>query len=277
MKKFFCTIFLSPLAFSVLTLQPAQAQTGDRSISTLYNELQTAVCFNDWDEALSLLTPMISSSEITANYRTELIRFRQQVQDWRASNTEFSDHPNCGSTPATGTEAEISQHPAPDQTPTHIEVIQPTDSSPRTSFTTRPTAPSNSQADTEQCQELANVMNWAGSQAESMLSQANFSDINSLVGMLTNLARVSEQAANHLQTVQLTDRQLQTFQRSFISVYQRFDQVTGAFVSSANAEAFDTMEQQNAQLQNLAEQEFSLINQVNSYCGSEVITIQGNS
>ncbi|MEM9448579.1 MAG: hypothetical protein AAGA75_08600 [Cyanobacteria bacterium P01_E01_bin.6] len=268
MNKLFCTLLLTPLAFSSLLLRPAQAQTGDRSLGTLYDDLQTAVCLNNWDEALSVLSPMIGSSEITATYRDELIQFRQQVQTWRARQAVFSDQPNCDSVIAQADAEAAGQASAQEA------ALQAAAAARQTAATTQPEVRNNTRSTMSQCVDLANVMNWAGSQAESMLGQANFNDLNSLVSMLGGLATVSEQAATGLQGIQLTNRQLQTYQQSFTSLYQRFHQVTDAFVSSANAGSFNAMEQQNDQLQNLAEQEFSLINQVNSYCGSEVITVR---
>ena len=92
--------------------------------------------------------------------------------------------------------------------------------------------------------------------------------------MLSGLAGLSEQALSSLYAISLNDGQLQTYQQNFISVYQGFSQVTRDFVTAANAGDFSNMEQGNAQIQNLANRELSLIAQVNDYCGRDIIANQ---
>jgi hypothetical protein len=271
MNKFLCTLFLTPLVFFGVTRQPAHAQSGAGYVRALYDDLRTAVCANDWDDALAILSPMIAASEITERYRAELIEFRQRVQDWRATQAEFLDQPNCPPASPAADPATVVNPTPQDSTP--IRVIQPTDTS-QTARDPLSASPSTRPQDLNQCTALGNVMNWAGSQSQTLLNEANFSNIDSLIGMLTRLADVSEQAATSLQTLQLGDRQLRTYQQNFIAVYEQFDLATNGFVNSVNASELDDMEHHNAQLQDLAQQEFSLINQVNSYCGSEVIAVQ---
>jgi len=266
MKKFLHTLILTPLVCSAVSIQQAHAQTGDRSVSALYDDLRIAVCLNDWDDAMSVLNPMIESAEITESYRTELIQFRQRVENWQSTDAQFSNQPGCGSVLA---DSEVTA-----QQPRQIDVVQSAEVTQRVPLTTGSDTRTDTRVDIAQCLELANVMNWAGNQSETLLSQSNFSDLDALVQVLSGLATVSEQAADDLQTLQLSNRRLQSFQRGFISIYERFDQVTNAFVNSVHSEELGAMEQQNAQLQNLAEQEFSLINQVNAYCGRDVIAIR---
>jgi predicted S18 family serine protease len=122
-----------------------------------------------------------------------------------------------------------------------------------------------------QCTELGTVVNWTDSQATTLLSRTDIADIDSLVMMLSGLAGVSEQAVSNLRSLQVTDSQLQTYQQEFISIYEGFRQATQGFVQAADEGEFTTMEQSNTQIQTLANQELNLINQVNAYCGQEII------
>ena len=273
MNRLLSAILLTPLVFSVIASERSHAQTNGRSINSLYTDLQAAVCLNDWDEALTLINPMIGSSEISGSYREELIRFRRQLQDWRATQAEFPSQPQCENATAdvqrtaTSSRGESSQ-PAI-STANQDLVLTPTNSrSPET-------RPANTAAPLlSQCIELGNVINWTDSQATSLFERTDLSDLNALVRMLSGLAGLSEQALSSLYAINLNDGQLQTYQQNFISVYQGFSQVTRDFVSAANAGDFSNMEEGNAQIQNLANQELSLISQVNAYCGRDIIANQ---
>lgn len=94
MNKFFqlSTASVLALAFHVL---PASAQT--QSVEQLRTDLQNAVCLNDWDDAVRVTSSLIGSSEITPQYRQELVDFRRELQGWQASQAQFdrSSNPDC--------------------------------------------------------------------------------------------------------------------------------------------------------------------------------------
>ena len=77
--------------------QSVQAQTSARNlrVQQLYSELQAAVCRNDWEQALEVIQPLIGSSGISSSYRGELIRFRHQLEDFRAARSEFAASSSC--------------------------------------------------------------------------------------------------------------------------------------------------------------------------------------
>jgi hypothetical protein len=74
----------------------ARSQTQDVSVQQLYNVLQGAVCRNDWNGALAVINPMLGSPDISSAYRQQLLRFRYQLEDWRAARTIVENIPNCG-------------------------------------------------------------------------------------------------------------------------------------------------------------------------------------
>lgn len=61
----------------------------------LYASLQEAVCRNDWDGAIATIGPLIASPEVTSTYREDLIRFRHQLEQYRASRSQFISAPGC--------------------------------------------------------------------------------------------------------------------------------------------------------------------------------------
>ncbi|NEQ22528.1 MAG: hypothetical protein F6K28_25780 [Microcoleus sp. SIO2G3] len=89
-------------ALSLLAALPAVAQTP--AIDRLQIELQTAVCQNDWPQAIDRVNQLIGSEELLPENRERLVRYRLQLQSWRASGARFANLPNCGAanfTPAT--------------------------------------------------------------------------------------------------------------------------------------------------------------------------------
>jgi hypothetical protein len=67
----------------------------DQSIYQLHAALQTAVCRNDWDSALVVINPLIGSPNISPAYREQLVRFRSQLQGWRAVEARFASGASC--------------------------------------------------------------------------------------------------------------------------------------------------------------------------------------
>jgi hypothetical protein len=77
--------------------QEAQAVdlSQDMRMRQLYNELQSSVCQNDWDRALTAIQPMIGTPNAPALYREQLVQFRDRLEHWRASQAEFRNLPDC--------------------------------------------------------------------------------------------------------------------------------------------------------------------------------------
>ncbi|MDJ0707827.1 MAG: hypothetical protein QNJ46_31515 [Leptolyngbyaceae cyanobacterium MO_188.B28] len=75
----------------------AKGQT--QNIPELPPNLQKPVCENDWEASLNLIDPLIANSSITHEYRTQLIGFRQLLQDWHGGSSQISNLPGCESIP----------------------------------------------------------------------------------------------------------------------------------------------------------------------------------
>lgn len=63
--------------------------------AALQNELELAVCLNEWPYALSLIDPLIATPNITPGYRSELVQFRHQLQDYATINAVMPTSPTC--------------------------------------------------------------------------------------------------------------------------------------------------------------------------------------
>ena len=61
----------------------------------LQAELQLAICLNEWEYALDVISPLIASSDISAAHREDLVRFRYQLQDLSESDAVVGNIPNC--------------------------------------------------------------------------------------------------------------------------------------------------------------------------------------
>ncbi len=78
------------------TLVFSATNPDDISAQQRYTALQGSVCSNDWNEALRVIGPLMGSPSISAQYRSNLVSFRRQLETWRASNTRFDTVPGCG-------------------------------------------------------------------------------------------------------------------------------------------------------------------------------------
>lgn len=81
------TVLLSAIAPS------AHAQTANQ----YQHQLNRAVCLNNWTEALSFVRLLIGSEQTTPQQRQQLVTFRNQLENYRASNAVFdrTGDPNC--------------------------------------------------------------------------------------------------------------------------------------------------------------------------------------
>lgn len=51
-------------------------------IQVLRSNIETALCFNEWDLAMDLTSQLMATEGVNSAYRTELVRFRGQIQTW---------------------------------------------------------------------------------------------------------------------------------------------------------------------------------------------------
>lgn len=267
MNTFLSTLLLTPLVFSGF-LFSGQAHAQTRSLEHLRDELQVAVCLNNWDDALSLLSPMIGSSDITASYREELIRFRQQVQNWRATRAEFSNQSNCDDIIA---QAEAD---AAAETAAREDAIQAADAARQNAILSQPEVRNTTRSTSAQCLELAAVINWVDSEARSLMTQVNTTDPASLIRMIERLADLSALTVTNLQSLQLSDNQLRTYQQRFTTIYQSYISAIRMLVNAINSASLNLIQQQDLQIETLVNQEANLVSELNSFCGQNVITVQ---
>jgi hypothetical protein len=75
---------------------PAAANNGDLNVVYgLLNELDRAICFNQWDQALALTDALIATDSITDAYRLELMTFRQELMSHQTNRAIIPDNTSC--------------------------------------------------------------------------------------------------------------------------------------------------------------------------------------
>lgn len=72
----------------------------DLQLRQLHSNLQASVCRNDWDSALAAISPLMVTPGIPTQYQEQLVYFRHQVENWRATQAQFVNTPNCGGSSA---------------------------------------------------------------------------------------------------------------------------------------------------------------------------------
>lgn len=259
MQRITSALLALPIALSVGSLMPgtsrsALAQRVAPDIWELHEQLQAAVCQNDWSEALSVINPMLGMSNLSAQYRQDLIQFRQQMLGWRRQGRVFNNQPNCDR-PSNST----SSRP-PETPPSEPQASGP---QPDEAIATRP-----NRSLASECEELTTIVDRADAEARSLFQLEGFADLNALLQTLQRLATLSDQIRLSLEAVRFSDFQLRRYQQNFVSVYTQFGQATRGFVEAADANNASDMEAKHSQIQTVTEQETSLINQVNRYCSS---------
>ncbi|MGB3494668.1 MAG: hypothetical protein WBA57_18215 [Elainellaceae cyanobacterium] len=263
---------------------PAHAQRASQEIWDLHADLQAAVCQNDWNEALSLINPMLGFPNLSNQYRQEMTQFRQQVMEWRDQDSVFENQPNCDrpvarQSVATSSEAATEAPAEPGLSTTRAEsrlsAARET-AEPRTTFNMVRSGPSDSVSSpadtiayslTSECDELETVVSQIDARARSLSQSGDFASIDSLLSTLTELASLSDQAMLSLQSVSLTDYHLRRYQQHFVSVYTQFSQATRGFVEAAGTGNQVNMETKHDQIQQVTARERQLMEQISRYCG----------
>ncbi|MGJ3250569.1 MAG: hypothetical protein ACFE0J_05480 [Elainellaceae cyanobacterium] len=274
-KKSHAIALMTPILLSLPGFSAAtRAQTQMSDLETLHLNLQAAVCQNDWNRALQYVNPMISSPELTNRSRAELIQFRQQLQTWQSTGAPIDNVPNCDEAIA---EVEASSNDSePSRSIDWQRVTQPYQHNARSSPVQPGISPANSTAqasgDRQQCIQLGTIIGQADQHASTAFEGANFSDINSLLSTMSQLAAISDRAAGDLQTLSISDNQLRGLVTNFVSMYSNFSHSAREFITAANSGNIWTLEASLAEMETMANRGVSLANQVNSYCGWQVVT-----
>ena len=77
-------------------VQVAQAQSRPLTLTQQVDQLQQAVCQQNWAQALSLISPIIGSSQLSDVSRSEYVKYRHTLQSYHQSNARFQSMPGCG-------------------------------------------------------------------------------------------------------------------------------------------------------------------------------------
>lgn len=78
-------------SFTLVNPDRVQAQ----SISDLQYQVQLAICQSQWQEAAIRLSPLIAATTISADYRAELVAFRQQLLTNQATRAIAASSASC--------------------------------------------------------------------------------------------------------------------------------------------------------------------------------------
>ncbi len=76
------------IAFSLWAGAGLQAygQSSDNAVTDGLAKLDRAICLQQWQQAIDIISGLIASSNVSSNYRQELLNFRRQLQAWQISS-----------------------------------------------------------------------------------------------------------------------------------------------------------------------------------------------
>ena len=116
----------------------------------------------------------------------------------------------------------------------------------------------------DQCNQLIDVANRAVTEVESVTTAESGEENNAAA--FTSIAETAQQAASQLESVDLTDEQLQTFRQRFIKLYRETSEATEQLVTAVEAQDLPAAEAAYDKLETATSQEQPLVNEVNQYC-----------
>ncbi len=76
----------------------AHGQLLSHQITEGLAQLDRAICLQQWEEAIDITSGLMASSEISSDYRQELLGFRRQLQVWQASALTPQTQSSCDRT-----------------------------------------------------------------------------------------------------------------------------------------------------------------------------------
>lgn len=77
------------LSFAILAVALSPLPVQANPPQDLRDQLQQAICLNNWDRASRLIQPLIGFPDITDAYRRDLIQLRRQIQDYRSTRAQI--------------------------------------------------------------------------------------------------------------------------------------------------------------------------------------------
>jgi hypothetical protein len=84
------------IALLSIPILSVAANAEDTAIPELDSALQTTICQNSWSSSIRTVSLLIGNPETSPDYREELVAFRYQLQDWRATGAIAAEViPDC--------------------------------------------------------------------------------------------------------------------------------------------------------------------------------------
>lgn len=125
---------------------------------------------------------------------------------------------------------------------------------------------SNTSADNlaNQCDRLITAANQAMTDMQwAVLGSTNSNDSNQA---LLQIANIADQASSTMQTLELTDPQLQTFRSHYVAIYTSAAQANRALVAAVRQQNMQAAQQAYETITTSTHQEEPLVNEINIYC-----------
>ncbi len=258
-----------------LQIDPVQAQ--QRSVSELQNALQTAVCQNDWNQALQLAGNLIGADGISADYRAQLMEYRTQLRSWRDAGARIANLPNCQNTPpVAATPIPAPQHSSAANWERVAESLNggevgrnspfvPTTPSSTSSIQNRNSGQNGVLSRAQQCNQVSRIISPAMNETGRLVQNSSPQNVVQTIQQAIELA---EQTRTGLQAISLTDPSLRSSQQQLIANYGNLIPTSRAIIS-----AFERRDQAGVMsalntLIPIAEQEAVIIRAIVNYCGS---------
>ncbi|HEY9619086.1 MAG TPA: hypothetical protein V6C78_01895 [Crinalium sp.] len=116
----------------------------------------------------------------------------------------------------------------------------------------------------DECNSLITTANQAMTNLQwAVLDSTNSSDSNQA---LLQIAEIADQASATMQTLELTDGQLQTFRDRYVTIYTSAAQANRDLVTAVRQQNSQAAQQAYETITTSTQQEEPLINEINSYC-----------
>lgn len=114
-----------------------------------------------------------------------------------------------------------------------------------------------------QCNQLIEIANQAASNVESVTNNSSPDDPEAFL----SIAETADEAAENLESVDITDSTLEDYKQQFISLYVETSVATQQLVEAVQDQDAEAAEAAYEQLEEATEKEAPLVDAVNAYCG----------
>ncbi|MGF1514207.1 MAG: hypothetical protein ACFB5Z_11005 [Elainellaceae cyanobacterium] len=118
----------------------------------------------------------------------------------------------------------------------------------------------------DQCNQLIEVANQAVTEVEAVTSDSAPRDTDTAA--FVSITEAAQQAATQLESIDLTDEQLQGYRQRFIKLYVATGDATEALVTAVEEQDPIGAEDAYTDLETATSQEQPLVEEINQYCQS---------